>query len=236
MSSKAAHLRVLIVDDEPAVAALHARFVETQQAFDVVAVVHTGAEALREIEASDPDLVLLDFGLPDIDGREVLRRIRASNRASIEIIALTASNDIESVRFARSAGVRHYLVKPFDGLAFRQRLDRVKQDRLAYQRLAAPRLQQDAVDELLGGESSLSSVQPLPKGLAAETLDRVRRALVDADQDFSTSEIAHAIGTSRATARRYLEFLCAIGEAEVEPRYGSIGRPENRYFAKRATG
>lgn len=231
MSAADEPIQVLIVDDDPEVASLHARFVGAQRGFRVVAVVHSGAEALREIEGAAPDLVLLDFGLPDIDGREVLRRIRASNRASIEVIALTAANDLESVRFARSAGVRHYLVKPFDGLALRQRLDRVRQDREAYDRVRVPRLQQAQVDEILRG-SDLSAVRPLPKGLAAETLDRVRRALVDADEDLSTSEVAHVIGTSRATARRYLEFLCQIGEAEVEPRYGNVGRPENRYSPK----
>lgn len=224
-------LRVLIVDDEPDVAALHARFVEALIGFQVSAVVHSGAAALREIEGDCPDLVLLDFGLPDIDGREVIRRIRASNRASVEIIALTAANDLESVRYARSAGVRHYLVKPFDVLALHQRLLSVRQDRASYGRVASPRLRQAEVDEILRGSDPLSAVTPLPKGLAAETLERVRTALRDAESDLSTSEIAQAIGTSRATARRYLEFLCHLGEAAVEPRYGSVGRPENRYAA-----
>lgn len=230
-------MRVLIVDDEPDVADLHARFVTHKEGFEVVGVVHSGSEALRGIELHAPDLVLLDFGLPDIDGREVLRRIRASNRATLEVIALTAANDLESVRYARSAGVRHYLVKPFDATSLLERLDRVRQESQSYRSVLdignEPRgLAQDQVDDFLRGERAPSSVKPLPKGLAAETLERVRQVLIDSKHDYSTSEIANAVGTSRATSRRYLEFLCQIGEASVEPRYGNVGRPENRYFAK----
>lgn len=227
-------LRVLIVDDELNVAALHAHFVEVQAGFKVVAIAHSGAEALNAIAHTNPDLILLDFGLPDIDGREILRRIRASNRASIEVIALTAASDLESVRFARSAGVRHYLVKPFDGVSLRERLERVLEERKAYEQVPSQRLRQNEVDALLRENSSLAAVKPLPKGLGAETLEKVRSALLDMDTALSSIEIAQAIGTSRATARRYLEFLCQIGEVEVEPQYGNVGRPENRYRAKRA--
>lgn len=225
-------LRVLIVDDEPNVAALHAHFVEVQAGFTVVAIAHSGTEALTAIAHANPDIILLDFGLPDVDGREILRRIRASNRASIEIIALTAASDLESVRFARSAGVHHYLVKPFDGMSLRERLERVRQEREVYEQVTSQRLRQNEVDALLREGSSLAAVKPLPKGLGAETLEKVRRALLDMDSALSTTEIAQAIGTSRATARRYLEFLCQIGEVEVEPRYGNVGRPENRYLTK----
>lgn len=233
MTASKPKLRVLVVDDEPSIATLHAHFVRMHPEFEISAVTHSGGDALKEIESNPPDVVLLDFGLPDIDGREVLRRIRASNRASIEVIALTASNDLESVRYARSAGVRHYLVKPFDPAVLRQRLDRVLQEHEAYGDVVAERLQQQQVDALLQVDSSVSAVKPLPKGLGAETLERVRRVLVSAPTgtDFSTSEIAQTVGTSRATARRYLEFLCQIGEAQVEPKYGSVGRPENRYAA-----
>lgn len=230
-------LRVLVVDDEPHIASLHARLIRSMPEFEVAAIAHTGTAALRAIEQHDPHIVLLDFGLPDIDGREILRRIRASNRSGVEIIALTAANDLASVRFARSAGVHHYLVKPFVISALRERLEQVLDERRAAAAASASdRLRQSEVDRLLLGETAPIAVQPLPKGLGAETLDRVRSVLSESSGDLSASEIANLIGTSRVTARRYLEFLLHLGEADMQPKYGSAGRPENRYSARPAAG
>lgn len=223
---------VLIVDDEPAVAALHARLVEQQSGFEVVAIAHSGVAALQAIERHTPQLILLDFGLPDIDGRELLRRLRASNRADVEVIALTAASDLESVRFARGTGVRHYLVKPFSVKTLAERLERIKQESHTLQQIPV-KLDQHAVDAILGGQDSPSAVKPLPKGLGAETLTRVRRVLQQLPGDISAAEMAHAAGLSRVTARRYLEFLVHIGEVQIHPKYGGSGRPENRYVSTR---
>lgn len=221
-------LKVLIVDDEPDVAALHARLVETKDGFTVSAIAHSGEAALDAVELHQPHVVLLDFGLPDIDGREVLRRLRASNRSGVEVIAVTAAKDLDSVRYARSAGVHHYLVKPFTLAALRDRLDRVRAERQALVYSVADELEQESVDLILGGGRAPSKVSPLPKGLGPETLERVRRALHSTEGSVSAVEIAHSIGTSRVTARRYLEFLHQTGEAVLQPKYGK-GRPENRY-------
>jgi len=228
-------ISVLIVDDEDAVASLHARIVEKQPGFSVVAIAHSGIAALQAIERHSPALVLLDFGLPDIDGREVLRRLRASNRADIEVIALTAANDLESVRFARSTGVRHYLVKPFSVTALAERLERIRLERSSLTHASEAQLAQTQVDAIMGAGDAPSAVKPLPKGLAPETLTRVQRVLQQQPGDISASEVAHLVGLSRVTARRYLEFLVQSGEVRIEPRYGGSGRPENRYVHAHTT-
>lgn len=224
-------LRVVIVDDEPDVAALHARLIASKDGFSVSAVVHQGQDALRAIERFRPHVVLLDFGLPDIDGREVLRRLRASNRANVEVIAVTAANDLDSVRYARSAGVHHYLVKPFTISALRDRLDRVLAERRTLDFTGTGELQQESVDLILGGARAPSKVNPLPKGLGPQTLERVRKAIQGAETGLSATEIAQAIGTSRVTARRYLEFMHQSGEVTLQPQYGK-GRPVNRYVTR----
>lgn len=223
-------ISVLIVDDEVAVANLHARMVEKQPGFSVIAIAHSGAAALQAIERHTPQVILLDFGLPDIDGREVLRRLRASNRADVEVVALTAASDLESVRFARSTGVRHYLVKPFSVSSLADRLERIRTERDTLEQSRVKRLEQQEVDAIIGAGESPVAVRPLPKGLGAATLAKVRRVLDHETRDVSASEVALEAGLSRVTARRYLEFLVQIGEARIEPKYGGSGRPENRYL------
>ncbi len=69
----------------------------------------------------------------------------------------------------------------------------------------------------------------LPKGLNALTLTKVKKLLEGEDRPVSAESAAKSIGVSRVTARRYLEFLAAQGEAVVERSYGDVGRPVNTY-------
>ncbi|MEV6318631.1 response regulator transcription factor [Streptomyces sp. NPDC051776] len=101
--------RVLIVEDDRGIAGSLVRGL--QQAGYVVDGVRTGREALA---VPSPDVVLLDLGLPDIDGIEVCRRLRA--RSDAAIIAVTARGEEADRVVALDEGADDYLVKPF-GLA-----------------------------------------------------------------------------------------------------------------------
>jgi two-component system, OmpR family, response regulator MprA len=72
-----------------------------------------GEDALGEVAAAAPDAVVLDVGLPDIDGLEVSRRLRASGNR-VPILMLTARDAIEDRIDGLDAGADDYLVKPFD--------------------------------------------------------------------------------------------------------------------------
>ncbi len=105
-------LRLLIVDDNVDTAtglAAHLRETGTHE----VRLAHSGQLGLTAAEEFEPDLVLLDIGLPDIDGYEVARRLRAHERFKrVPLIALTGfCGDADRVR-ARLAGFDQYLVKP----------------------------------------------------------------------------------------------------------------------------
>jgi response regulator of citrate/malate metabolism len=220
-------LRTIIVDDDVEVAGLHARFVGAHPAFDVVATAHSGPEALSLIAEHRPDLVLLDFDLPGLTGLEVLRDVRSMGGAQPEVIAVTAARDVDSVRQARSAGIQHYLVKPFTALDLRARLDDVARDRLALVASGTrEELAQRDIDALMrtGGRSRA----PLPKGLSGETLVMVERALGSAPNS-SAGEIAELSGISRVSARRYLEYLVEVNRAQKTLDYATAGRPSTRF-------
>jgi len=103
--------RILVVDDEPAIRRVLAAYLEA----DGFAVVHadTGAEALRRaLDTSDPvDLVLLDVGLPDLNGLEVLTTIRA--RSEVSVILVTARAEEVDKLVGLNVGADDYVTKPF---------------------------------------------------------------------------------------------------------------------------
>ncbi|WP_043634424.1 response regulator transcription factor [Nonomuraea candida] len=80
-------------------------------------------DALREISQSPPDAVILDLGLPDLDGSEALRMVRGISDVPV-IVATARDDEAEIVRLLR-AGADDYLVKPFSGDHLSARLDAV---------------------------------------------------------------------------------------------------------------
>jgi CheY-like chemotaxis protein len=105
--------KVLIADDNQDAAAslgmlLHVMGHETRLA-------HDGLEALEAAEVFRPDIVLLDIGMPQLNGYETARRLRARPwAASTVLIALTGWGQEADRRRARDAGFHHHVVKPLD--------------------------------------------------------------------------------------------------------------------------
>jgi len=219
-------IQTLIVDDDFRVAALHRAYVERVTGFSVVGVAGTGAEALRMIQQRRPHLVLLDIYLPDISGLEILRTMRESDLGQVDVIAITAARDVESLRSAMHGGVVHYLIKPFRFNAFAEKLRSYAAMRTRLSQLSEA--DQHEVDRLYGILRPAHG-EALPKGLARPTLELVRRVLREAAEDLTATEVAERGHLSRVTARRYLDHLFRQGEAEIGMRYGAPGRPEHLY-------
>jgi response regulator of citrate/malate metabolism len=219
-------IRTLVVEDDALVAEVHASYVERVPGFALAGVAHRATEALELLGSRPVDLVLLDFHLPDVKGLDMLRILRAQSSAPVDVIAVTAARDPESIRIAIAHGVTQYLVKPFAFATFADKLERYARYRARVADAAEP--DQAEVDALLGTLRG-SSARTLPKGLNARTLDHVRSALRDADEPLTASEVAGRCGLSRVTARRYLEHLAVEGLVELSMRYGGTGRPEHLY-------
>ncbi|GAA4609542.1 response regulator of citrate/malate metabolism [Actinoplanes octamycinicus] len=223
-----AAIRVLVVDDEPLIADAHRAYTEKVDGFVVVAVTHTARAALTALRAQPIDLVLLDLNLPDLHGLEVARALRSSGSGT-DVLAVTSARDIAMVRQAVALGVTHYLLKPFTFAAFRDKLDRYARYR-SQLREAGRVTAQHEIDRVFATLRGTDQ-DTLPKGLDAGTLDLVLAALreVAAPGGLSAAEVAARAGTSRVTARRYLEHLADSGRVTRWPRYGGPGRPEVEY-------
>ena len=100
---------ILVVDDEPAIR----RLLRTSLAAQEFALVEakSGGEALAAAERDKPDLVILDLGLPDMDGADVIRRLRA--KSSVPIVILSVRDDERGKVEALDLGADDYVTKPF---------------------------------------------------------------------------------------------------------------------------
>ena len=101
--------RILLVDDEPAIQRALAPLLRSRGY--LVEVAGTGADALRLADDATPDLVVLDLGLPDLEGTEVCRRIRLTSRVPIIVLSARGS-DADKVN-ALDLGADDYVTKPF---------------------------------------------------------------------------------------------------------------------------
>ena len=111
---------ILLVEDEPRIAAFVSRGLES--AGYTTVIVDDGAEGLAAALIGDAELVLLDIGLPTMDGFEVLRELR-SRGSSIPVIMLTARSSTRDTVEGLDAGANDYVPKPF---TFEELLARVR--------------------------------------------------------------------------------------------------------------
>jgi len=234
-------IRVLVVEDEPVASAAHAAYVGRMAGFALAGTAPDGQSALRLLTelaaAGQPvELVLLDMNLPDLHGLDIARRMRAGGILA-DIIAITAVREVSIVRSAVAIGVVQYLIKPFTFATFE---DKLSSYRLFRQQLASPEsgagrtgASQSEVDRAFASLRAPSEL-PLPKGLSVSTLGSVQQHLKQVPGAVSATEVMAALGMSRVTARRYLEYLADAGTVTRAPRYGTPGRPENEYAWNRA--
>ena len=218
-------IRTFVVDDDFMSAAIHRSYVERVPGFEAVGEAHTAAEALEGVRRLRPHLLLLDIYLPDLSGLEVIRRLRHEDDP-VDVIAVTAAKDVNTLRSAMHGGVVHYLVKPFSFETFRDRLERYAALTQRFERLREA--SQGDVDRLF----SLLRVEGpdrLPKGISGPTLGLVVGAAREAASEVTAADVAERAGISRGTARRYLEYLESLGSVELSLRYGATGRPEHLY-------
>ncbi|KMJ55867.1 transcriptional regulator [Bacillus sp. LL01] len=223
--------KILIVEDDFRVAEITQRFVEKVEGFEVIRICKTGAET--ELLLSNhplPDLVLLDVYIPDVEGLELFWSIRR-NQPNVDLIMTTAAKEVPTFEEVLRGGIFDYIVKPVDFNRFKSTLERYKKQRTTL--AVKDQLSQDEIDQLTGVAGSTLSLSndhnKLPKGIDSLTLEKVKSALSIGRNGLTASDIGEVVGTSRSTARRYLEYLVSINQAEAELKYGDVGRPERRY-------
>ena len=191
--------RVLVVDDNEDAANMLAELLE--DAGHEVRTAYTGTDAMRVANTFLPDVVLLDIGLPDMDGYEVARRLRTGRAAGATIAALTGWTQPQNADRSEAAGIDVHLVKPAS-------------------------LQ--AIEDVIGsvGSRDVPSATP-PLGVPSSTPDRVgsseqltRRVLVvDDDDDIRESliDFLEEHGFQPVGARDGVDALAKLASLDPPP-------------------
>jgi two-component system response regulator AtoC len=180
---------ILIVEDDPLVRKTLASQL-ARKGFDI-AVAETGERGVAAFIESPPDLVLLDVRLPDIDGLEVLRRIRERNRRAV-ILVMTAYDDMKTTVEAIKLGAFEYLVKPLNttelDLAIEKAFQvRALEEKVSY--LVEERQKEYTIDNIIGRSGGMRSVFKII-GSVANTRTNV---LIQGDSGTGKELVAKAI-------------------------------------------
>ncbi|RLQ93815.1 response regulator [Falsibacillus albus] len=227
-------LQVLIVEDDPMVAQINRKYLESIQGFACVGTVQRAADGLAFIEKTPVDLVLLDLFMPGKNGLELLINLRKKH-SRIDVMVISAASDMDTIKSALRLGAIDYLIKPFEFERFQTSLMQYKIDRALSE--SQKEVSQEELDKLIR-PAKMDNVNKydLPKGITVETLRKTVEEIETLNgEKFSTSELAALVGISRVSMRKYLSFLKDINFISLELDYGSAGRPINRYQFQEAS-
>ena len=210
--------RVLVIDDDFHVAALHVGYVDAVPGFTALPPVHDLRAVSRAVAETSPDLMLVDMYFPQGSGLDVLRAV------DVDAFVLSAASERATVTAAFRRGALAYLLKPFEPEALQSKLRGYARYR---RQLDAPGpLDQAAIDRARRAVTGAEETSSGPSASATET--SVLAAVVEGGE-VTVMDVARAVGISRATAQRYLSAMVQRGALRLELRYGSRGRPEHRY-------
>lgn len=192
----AGRVTVVVVEDESKILRSQLALLKAYPEIQVVGQASTGTDAVQRIKALQPDVVLLDLGLPGIDGIEVTRQVKQF-RHETEVLIFTIFDDEEKVLAAIHAGASGYLLKGMEADKIVESILEVSkggsvvQPQLARRLLrhfTRPPVEQDPRAALSPRE--LEILQLIAKGL-------------------SNPQVAQTLGLSRATVRTHLEHIYA---------------------------
>lgn len=227
-------IQVVIVEDDFRIADINRQFVNRVEGFVVSYVAKTGEEALTYLRTTGnlPHLILLDVYIPDVQGLDLFWTLR-TEFTEIDVIMMTAAKEVETIAETLRGGIFDYIVKPVD-------FDRFERTFVSYRKqkhllTTKTELMQEEIDLLTGLQITTTPYKDtderLPKGIDQLTLEKINVILHESDESGITAlDAGSKVGVSRSTARRYLEYLVSIKEADAQLKYGDIGRPERRYI------
>lgn len=105
--------RILIADNCRDFVYLLVQFLSNYHEFEVVGVAYDGEQAIKMIKQTEPDVLLLDIVMPNMDGTEVLRNICKEN-SKLRVFIMSAIGMPQLIQDTKDLGARQYFVKPFD--------------------------------------------------------------------------------------------------------------------------
>ena len=199
--SAATSVRVLVVDDQKVVRDGLAMMLGLLDGIEVVGVAVDGADAVRQVEEVDPDVVLMDLSMPTMDGVEATRRLVARG-ARARVVVLTTYADDQWVFGALQAGARGFLTKDAGADEIRTAVLSVA----AGDAQLDPSVQRRLLEALASGAHvGIEPAGTVDDGLTARELD----VLTEIARGLNNSEVAQRLFVSEATVKTHVNHLLA---------------------------
>lgn len=222
---------VWIVEDDFRVAKIHADYVHAIKGFSVTENLRTGQETIDKLKTAPhlPAVILTDLYIPDVEGSSLIAHIRHLY-PSIKIIVISMTTEIKLIKEVINLGILDYLIKPFEQRRLQQAFNKYLQELYLFQK--STNVTQQDIDSLFYYESTakLAAEDTFVKGIDLHTLQAVKSIFEESKtEELTASQLSELIGSSRSTARRYLEYLVSEQFLQTKLIYGSVGRPERKY-------
>jgi two-component system response regulator DctR len=228
-------IRVILIEDDLMVQEVNKQFVERVAGFKIVGIASNGIEGLEKVRELEPDLVLLDIFMPGQNGMETLKQLRREQH-TVDVIVITAANDIQTIQTMLQHGAVDYIMKPFKFNRVQQALENYRTVKNKMEQEGGT-LTQSELDRLLHRKNETvnefeeaENENGLPKGLQELTMKQILLFLNDQSASLSAEQVAEGVGLARVTARRYLDYLEKKKKVKLDMQYGGVGRPINRYL------
>jgi DNA-binding NarL/FixJ family response regulator len=207
-------IRILVADDHRQFRAGIRAMLRREAELELIGEVATGAEAIEAAESLQPDVVLMDLHMPDVNGIEATRQILASS-PHIRILVLTMFEDDDSVFAALRVGARGYLLKGADKAEIVRAIRALERGEAIFGPAIAQRLMH-----------YFATPHPTPAVTAfPELTEREREILTLIAQGWGNNEIAARLVVSLKTVRNYVSNI--FSKLEVADRTEAILRARN---------
>ncbi|MCM3540206.1 response regulator [Priestia endophytica] len=221
-------LRVAIAEDDFRIADIQEKFLLKIEETEIVGKAFNAEQTMELLRENEADLLLLDIYLPDQTGIDLLPSLKQEFR-DLDVILITAAREKELLERALKIGVENYLIKPVSAEKFTEAIKKYKKKKEMLQ--SAEEIDQTFVELFFQGIHEASAAEKqLPSGIDPLTLEKITKVMNQFHKGASIEEVSEAMGASRTTARRYLEYLVSIQRLRAELEYGIVGRPERKYY------
>ena len=196
--------RVLIVEDDSAFRARYMAMLANDASFDVVASVGTGSEGLAMLDLRQPDILLVDLGLPDISGIEVIRHA-TQTLPTCECMVVTVFGDEEHVLASIEAGASGYLLKDASEESFLAGIRELMNGGSPISPIIARRLLKRFHAEPLSPAISVDAPDADGELTGVALSDREREILLLASKGFNYPEMGKLMGISPHTVTSHVK-------------------------------
>jgi DNA-binding NarL/FixJ family response regulator len=204
-------IRVVIVDDQDLVREGLRMMLEAEADIEVAGEAGNGVEALAATRAHDPDVLLMDVRMPELDGLEATARLVAAG-ARVRILILTTFDLDEYVYRAMKAGASGFLLKD----ATREQLAGAVRTVASGEALLAPAITQRLVEDFCRRPPPSAGLPPVADGLSPRELDVFRLVA----QGLSNAEIANRLILSEATIKSHVARI--LGKLDLRDRVQAV--------------